>query len=306
MAPPIPSRPTTAARPDGGRHGSRRRLPPLERPPAVEIVIPVHDEAHVLEGSVEKLLAHMQASLPFTFRITIADNASGDGTLAVAETLAARHPEVAVLHLERKGRGRALRAAWSASRCDVLAYMDVDLSTGLEALGPLLEPLLGGRADIAIGSGLAPGSEVTRSLRRELISRAYNILLRLLLRASVADAQCGFKAGRREVLQQLLGEVEDEEWFFDTELLHAARRRRMAIREVPVRWVEDSDSRVAIVATALADLRGIARLRRAERRAQAPAARSRTGASASCAAPTPKSLASIPISSGPGSGRAIR
>ena len=232
---------------------------------AVEIVIPVHNEEHVLASSVRTLHEHLTRDLDVAFAITIADNASNDGTLAVADGLARELAEVGVVHLERKGRGRALRAAWSASDADVLAYMDVDLSTDLAALGDLLVPLLEGRGDIAIGSRLLPASEVTRSLKRELISRSYNLLLRLALDVGFADAQCGFKAGRREAIQALLDEVHDERWFFDTELLFRAQRARLAIREVPVRWVEDPDSRVDILATAAEDLRGIHRLRAAGR-----------------------------------------
>jgi glycosyltransferase involved in cell wall biosynthesis len=169
-----------------------------------------------------------------------------------------------VLHLDRKGRGRALRAAWTRSEADVLAYMDVDLSTELSALPSLLIPLLQVRADVAIGSRLAPGAEVTRGLKRELISRSYNALLRLTLGVGFSDAQCGFKAARREVLLPLLERVEDDAWFFDTELLYLAQRSKLAIREVPVRWVEDPDSRVAILATVREDLRGIMRLRSAK------------------------------------------
>ncbi len=229
--------------------------------PAVEIVIPVHNEERVLESSVRTLHEHLERHFSFTIAITIADNASSDGTLDVARALALALPEVQVLHLDQKGRGRVLRAAWGRSEADVLAYMDVDLSTDLAALGDLLEPLLEGRGDIAIGSRLAPGAQVTRSLRRELISRSYNLILQSCLGAGFSDAQCGFKAGRREVLQRLLGEVEDDSWFFDTELLYLAQRRRIAIHEVPVRWVEDPDSRVALIATAREDLRGVARLR---------------------------------------------
>jgi glycosyltransferase involved in cell wall biosynthesis len=236
-------------------------------PPQIDVVIPVHNEAHVLAASVRALDAHLR-SLPFSHRITIADNASTDGTLLAALALADESPAIRVLHLARKGRGRALRAAWSSSDADVLAYMDVDLSTDLAAFGDLVEPLLAGRGDLAVGSRLSPGSDVTRSLRREVISRSYNILLRLALRSGFADAQCGFKAGRREVLLRLLPMVADEEWFFDTELLHAARRGGFAIREIPVRWVEDRDSRVRILATARADLRGILRLRGADRDAE--------------------------------------
>jgi hypothetical protein len=144
--------------------------------------------------------------------------------------------------------------------------MDVDLSTDLAALGELLLPLLEGRGDIAVGSRLAPGAEVTRGLKRELISRGYNILLRAALQTTVSDARCGFKAGRREVIQALLPEIEDDAWFFDTELLCLAQRRRFSIHEVPVRWIEDRDPRVAILAAAREDLRGVMRLRAAQRR----------------------------------------
>jgi glycosyltransferase involved in cell wall biosynthesis len=233
--------------------------------PAVEIVIPVHNEQHVLAASVHKLREHLEREFDFTYRITIADNASSDATLEVAAALARELPQVSVLHLELKGRGRALRSAWSASDADVVAYMDVDMSTDLSALADLLLPLLQVRGDITIGSRLAPGAEVTRGIRRELISRAYNLSLHVLLGVGFSDAQCGFKAARRESIETLLPEVQDEAWFFDTELLYLAQRRKLAIHEVPVRWVEDRDSRVQLLATALEDLRGIIRLRRATR-----------------------------------------
>jgi glycosyltransferase involved in cell wall biosynthesis len=237
-------------------------------PPSVEIVIPVYNEQRILATSVHTLHRHLLRELAVPFTITIADNASTDGTLELARSLALSLPDVRVLHLEQKGRGRALRAAWSASAADVLAYMDVDLSTDLAALGALLEPLLEGRADLAVGSRLAPGAQVTRAIKREVISRGYNVLLHVLLGAGFSDAQCGFKAGRREVIQTLLEEVEDNAWFFDTELLYRAQRNKLAIHEVPVRWVDDPDSRVDIIATALEDLRGIVRLRRATRESE--------------------------------------
>jgi glycosyltransferase involved in cell wall biosynthesis len=230
--------------------------------PAVDIVIPVYNEQQVLEGSVRKLHTYLEREFSFTFQITIADNASTDATLDVAQALAHELPGVVVLHLDRKGRGRALRAAWSRSSAEVVAYMDVDLSTDLSALRDLLTPLLQMRGDITIGSRLAPGANVTRGLRREVISRAYNLLLQVVLHVGFSDAQCGFKAARREVLDALLPEVEDDSWFFDTELLYLAQRRKLSIREVPVDWIEDGDSRVEIIATAREDLRGIVRLRR--------------------------------------------
>lgn len=251
-----------------------------DSPPDVEIVIPVYNEQHSLQRCVRTLHEHLTGELEHSFRVTIADNASTDATLAVARELAGELPGVEVLHVRRKGRGRALRAAWGRSDARVLAYMDVDLSTDLSALGDLLTPLLAGRADLAIGSRLAAGARVTRGLKRELISRSYNLLLHVLLHATFSDAQCGFKAGRREAIQELLVDVEDEAWFFDTELLHLAQRRKLTIHEVPVRWIDDPDSRVDIVATALEDMRGVMRLRSAEHRSQRAPARPDTAARA--------------------------
>jgi glycosyltransferase involved in cell wall biosynthesis len=244
--------------------------PPLSPafPPAhaaVEIVVPVFNEQRALEHSVRTLHRYLSESFTFAFQITIADNASTDATLDVARALADELDGVEVLYLDRKGRGHALRVAWRRSEADVLAYMDVDLSTDLSALAELVLPLLEGRGDLAIGSRLVPGAQVTRGLKREVISRGYNLLLHALLGATFSDAQCGFKAGRREAIQALLDDVEDEAWFFDTELLYLAQRRKLAIHEVPVRWVDDPDSRVDIVATAREDLRGVMRLRKAGR-----------------------------------------
>jgi glycosyltransferase involved in cell wall biosynthesis len=233
--------------------------------PTVELVLPVHNEQRILEQSVRTLYDYLETHLGCSFQITIADNASTDETLGIAERLAAGLPDVRVLHLERKGRGNALREAWGASRAEVVGYMDIDLSTDLSCLPGLLSPLLESRSDLGIGSRLAPGARVTRGVKRETISRSYNILLRGLLGVGFSDAQCGFKAARREAIAPLLTEVKDDGWFFDTELLYLARRNRLAIHEVPVLWVDDPDSRVAIVATALEDLRGIARLRREAR-----------------------------------------
>jgi putative flippase GtrA len=230
--------------------------------PLVEIVVPVHNEQQVLEASVERLHEYLVSSFPFAFRITVADNASSDGTWLLARRLAERLPDVRAVHVAQKGRGRALRQVWGASDADVVAYMDVDLSTGLEALLPLVAPLLSGHSDLAIGTRLANGAAVVRGPKRELVSRCYNLLLRTAMRARFTDAQCGFKAGRTGVVQALLPVVEDQAWFFDTELLLAAQRSGLRIHEVPVDWVEDTDSHVDVLQTALDDLRGMARVAR--------------------------------------------
>ncbi|WBB76832.1 glycosyltransferase [Micromonospora sp. WMMD1128] len=258
----------------------------------LDVVVPVYNEEVDLGPCVRRLHAHLTAHFPYPFRITVADNASSDGTWAVAEALAAELPEVGVLHLAEKGRGRALRAAWSASPAPVLAYLDVDLSTDLAALLPLVAPLLSGHSDLAIGTRLARASRVVRGAKREVISRGYNLLLRGALAARFSDAQCGFKAIRADVAAELLPLVQDTGWFFDTELLVLAQRAGLRIHEVPVDWVDDPDSRVDIVATALADLRGIGRLGRALLTGALPLARLRSQLGR---APLPAPAAQVPV-----------
>ena len=226
----------------------------------VDIVVPVRNEEGDLAPSVRRLVGYLRESFPFSARITIADNGSTDATWAIASRLARELPEVRAVHMDLPGRGRALRAIWSESYAEVLAYMDVDLSTDLNALLPLVAPLLSGHSDLAIGTRLARGSRVIRGPKRELISRGYNILLRTFMGAHFSDAQCGFKAIGRDQARVLLPLTRDTGWFFDTELLVLAERAGLRIHEIPVDWVDDLDSRVDIIATALADLRGMARL----------------------------------------------
>jgi putative flippase GtrA len=240
--------------------GSASLHPIREPAPQIDVVIPVFNEQQVLEYTVRRLHRFLSAELPFTWRIVIADNASTDATPQIAERLAGELAGVRVLRLEQKGRGRALRAAWSASPAQVVCYMDVDLSTDLRGLLPLVAPLLSGHSDLAIGTRLAHGARVVRGPKRELISRAYNTILRTALRARFSDAQCGFKAVRTSVLRGLVDDIQDQGWFFDTELLVLAQRRGLRIHEVPVDWVDDPDSRVDIIRTAWDDLRGVARL----------------------------------------------
>ena len=227
--------------------------------PLVEVVVPVHNEQRVLEASIRRLHGYLATSFPFAFRITIADNASTDATWLLAKRLAERFGDVTAVHVAEKGRGRALRQVWSASDADVVAYMDVDLSTGLEALLPLVAPLLSGHSDLAIGTRLANGAAVVRGPRRELVSRCYNLLLRTAMRARFTDAQCGFKAGRTEVVRALLLAVEDQAWFFDTELLLAAQRRG------PRTTAEPCDRRLPIARSLCPEISGATSGRKASR-----------------------------------------
>ncbi len=235
-------------------------VPAQIEPAQVEIVIPVKDEERDLAPSIARLHDYLAGSFPFSAHVTIADNGSSDATPAIARELAARYEEVSAVRLPTPGRGLALREIWSRSQSAVLAYMDVDLSTDLKALLPLVAPLLSGHSDVAIGTRLARGARVIRGPRREFISRGYNLLLQATLGARFSDAQCGFKAIRRDRALGLLPLTRDGSWFFDTELLILAERAGLRIHEIPVDWTDDSDSRVNVRATALADIRGILRL----------------------------------------------
>ncbi|MBJ7287811.1 MAG: bifunctional glycosyltransferase family 2/GtrA family protein [Williamsia sp.] len=231
--------------------------------PTLDVVIPVYNEETDLERCVRRLQEHLATSTPYSFRITIADNASTDATLAVARRLAETIDTVRTVHLDQKGRGRALNAVWRESDAEVVCYMDVDLSTDLNALMPLVAPLLSGHSDIAIGSRLSRSARVVRGTKREFISRSYNLILRTAMHAKFSDAQCGFKAIRTDVARRLLPLVEDTGWFFDTEMLVLAERVGLRIAEIPVDWVDDPNSKVDIVKTATADLKGCWRVARA-------------------------------------------
>jgi glycosyltransferase involved in cell wall biosynthesis len=229
----------------------------------LDVIIPVYNEERDLRPSVTKLRAFLQENCPYKWRVIVANNASTDRTLEIAKELKAEFPsEVDYVHLDQKGRGRALKKSWLASDADVVCYMDVDLSTNLRHLMPMVDPLFRGDYQIGIGSRLMPGARVTRQLKREIISRAYNLIVKLMFpRRKFSDAQCGFKAMTRKAAKNLLPYIEDNRWFFDSELLLRAEQQGYKVWEVPVEWIEDLDTRVKIVSTAAEDLKGLWRVR---------------------------------------------
>ena len=227
----------------------------------VDVVLPVYNEEEALADSVTTLHEFLAEHCPYDWRIVIADNASTDSTWATAQALAERFPRVTPFHLDQKGRGRALRQAWTASDADVVSYMDVDLSTGLEAFMPMIDAIAKEDYEIAIGSRLMPESNVTRGPKREFISRCYNLLIKLMFWHHFSDAQCGFKAVSRRVVQELIPLVQDQAWFFDSELLLLAERKGYPIKDIPVTWVDDPGSTVNVIDTAWKDFKGLVRMR---------------------------------------------
>jgi glycosyltransferase involved in cell wall biosynthesis len=239
----------------------------------LDVIIPVYNEERDLPVNVRKLREFLLKNCPYQWRIVVANNASTDNTLSIAQALKVEFPgQVDLIHLDQKGRGRALKKAWLASDADVVSYMDVDLSTNLTHLMPLVEPLIKGTHHIATGSRLMRGARVTRQFKRELISRAYNLIINVFFPFKrFSDAQCGFKAMTRKAAHELLPHIEDNRWFFDSELLIRSEQLGYTIWEVPVEWIEDLDTRVKIIDTAIEDLQGLWRVRTTKFRASAPA-----------------------------------
>ena len=230
--------------------------------PLVEVVVPVLNEERSLRSNIETLYNFLRTQDGLQFRITVADNGSTDRTQSIANELAEHYAAIRVVRMNERGRGRALKQVWMGSDADILSYMDVDLSTSLDDFMPLIKPLVNGEAGVAIGSRLSKHSRTTRGLKRDFISKTYNKIIRTYMGTKFSDAQCGFKAIRRDVARTLLPKVTDTQWFFDTELLIKAEKTGVKIHEQPVTWIEDTDSRVKIVKTVTEDLRGLARVKK--------------------------------------------
>ncbi len=229
---------------------------------SVEIVIPVLNEEHSLPPCIEKLIEFTGDHPDYDWKITVADNGSTDRTPEVIAELGEKYPHVGTIRLEERGRGRALKRAWLASDADVRCYMDVDLSTDLKSLPDLVSAIASEGYEVSTGSRLSKGSEVIgRKLTREITSRGYNLLIKMLFWPPFPDAQCGFKAVSRKAAEGLLPLIKDNAWFMDTELLLLAQAAGYRIKSIPVRWVDDPDTRVKVVSTAWEDIKGLLRLR---------------------------------------------
>lgn len=227
----------------------------------VDIIIPVYNEENKLEICINKLRMFLKNNrFPYNYQIVIANNASTDSTLEIAKKLSKTYKEVDYIHLDKKGRGRALRKAWLQSKADIVSYMDVDLSTGLEAFPKMINAVAHGY-DISTGTRLVKKSKTDRSIKREILSIGYNLFLKSIIFNKFSDAQCGFKAVRKDVVNKIVPMIKSNEWFFDTELLTLGEKKGYKIKEIPITWEENSDSRVHIIGTVWEYIRNVLRLR---------------------------------------------
>jgi glycosyltransferase involved in cell wall biosynthesis len=228
----------------------------------VDVIIPVLNEEHSLPRCVELLRSFFGEHPDRVWSILVADNGSIDKTIEVATSLMNDSGDLRITHIEQRGRGRALKKAWLESDADVRCYMDVDLSTDLKHVPELVSAIADEGNSLAIGSRLMGDSDVVnRTLKREITSRGYSALFRTMFFTKFKDAQCGFKAISADAANALVPLVKDNAWFFDTELLLIAQKNGYSIKEIPVRWVDDPDSRVKIISTAWEDIKGLLRLR---------------------------------------------
>jgi len=215
----------------------------------VSVVLPAYNEADTIERTVETTLATLEKCLPpGSFEVIVAEDGCEDRTPEIADRLAAEDDRVRHVHSDQRlGRGGALRRAFRAAAGDTLVYFDTDLATDMRHLEQLVESVRSGEYDVATGSRWIPGQEVDRPPRRGIPSRGFNFLVRTFLRSGLRDHQCGFKAFDRETLFDIVEDVEDEHWFWDTEVLVRAQRRGYRVREFPVEWEPKDDTTVDLV-----------------------------------------------------------
>lgn len=217
----------------------------------VSVVFPAYNEVNFLESAVEQT-AQTLKEFTNSFELIIAEDGSTDGTAERSEELAQKYPYVKHIHGEQRlGRGTALNNAFKQSRGEVLVYMDLDLATDLKHLKPLVDAIMHEGYDFATGSRMLSESQVERTLRRKLTSKFYNFMVRTILGSKLRDHQCGFKAFKRQPTLQLLGEVKDRHWFWDTEIFVRAARAGYKIKEIPVEWKSGRKTKVNLTKDSL-------------------------------------------------------
>ncbi len=214
------------------------------------IVIPAYNEEKILADTTSKLYNFCGNNLKDDWQLVIVNNKSTDKTTTIAKSLAGKYNQISYLYLDKKGKGRAIRAGWLKDLADIYCFMDADLATDLSALPSLIQEIKNGY-DLVIGSRFCPQSKVKRSLSRRLISKFYRLVLKIIFKTKIKDVPCGFKAISSKVKKELLPQVKNEEWFFDSELVILAEKQGYKIKEIPVTWTEprqkDNKSRVKIL-----------------------------------------------------------
>lgn len=223
----------------------------MNHPPTILLVIPIYNEEANITRAVAETINYLETQTVYSYKVLVTDNASTDNSPQIVKNLIKKYPQLSYLRLPEKGRGLALKEAWEQSEEDIVAYMDVDLSSPLEYLPQILDPIINNEADITFGSRLKkPGKAIGRTLKREVTSRVYNRLLQFMLGAKFKDAQCGFKAVRKTTFLEIADQIQNTTWYFDSEMLLLAQYKNYRLQEIPIIWTDDPHSTVKIISTA--------------------------------------------------------
>ncbi len=233
----------------------------------LSIVIPAHNEEKRLPRTLEQVFAFLNQQ-DFTAEVVVVENGSSDRTLEIAQEYAGRHPQLRVLQNDERGKGLAVRLGMLEARGQYRFICDADLSMPIEEVVKFIPPALSD-FDVAIGSREAPGAiRFNEPAYRHWGGRAINLAIRLLILPGLQDTQCGFKCFTAEASERLFQLQTLPGWSFDIELLYLARRAHLRVREVPIHWYFDADSKVKAVKDALNMLKDIFRIHRNARRGQ--------------------------------------
>ncbi|MFH0875070.1 MAG: glycosyltransferase [archaeon] len=228
---------------------------------SIDIVLPVYNEEELLEYNTLKLHTHLSSFFKdYNWKIIIAENGSNDQTFRIAKKLCKKYSNISCFHLKTKGRGFALRNAWTDSKADIVCYMDIDLSTDLSHLKDLISSV-GAKYTAATGSRLSNLSKVSRPIYRSFLSKSYNFLVRLILKTKIMDLGCGFKAAKRELIVPLFKSVKSNDWFFDAELFLLIEKKEYSIKQIPVKWMHGAKSKVKLTSIISEYMKSIIRMR---------------------------------------------
>ncbi|WP_054112469.1 glycosyltransferase [Marinagarivorans algicola] len=231
----------------------------------IEITIPVLNEEETLLAQIETIIQYLSVNdvAPgYSLSLVIADNGSTDGTQDIAVDLAKKYTCVKYIRLEERGVGRALKASWTQSCADIVGYMDLDLATDLKHLKVAFASFDNG-SELVTGSRLARGAKVIgRTPLRSFTSRVFNLIVQTWFGSSFSDGMCGFKFLKRNILASLMaGGAKSDGWFFATELLVVADALKLSIKDLPVEWTDDPNSKVKITKLTVEYLKAMKRLK---------------------------------------------
>jgi glycosyltransferase involved in cell wall biosynthesis len=210
------------------------------------LTVPVYNEEKIISKSIQKLHNYMSKEINQPWEIAIISNGSKDKTRLIIKQLEKKYSHIIGIHIRKKGRGNALKYVWLHHNADIYAYCDIDLATKISSLKNLFNEIKNG-SNIVIGSRYHKKSKSKRNFIRFILSRSYIYFCQILFKTNINDFQCGFKAIDKNIVKNILPKIKNENWFFDTELLlKAEKKRKYKIKEIPINWTENENSNVII------------------------------------------------------------